>query len=318
MDLPVPLSLELAASWLGASFSSRTDANILGLNEIHMVRPGDLTFVDHPKYYKKVLQSPATFIIINQNINVPEGKALIFSDDPFRDYNLLVRRFRCFESCSAHISPSATIGEGTVIQPGAFVGNHVSIGRNCIIHANVSIYDHCIIGNEVIIHSNTVIGADAFYFKRRPGRTDKLESCGNVVIEDDVEIGAGCTIDRGVSGDTIIGQGTRLDNQVQIGHDTRIGRFCLLAAQVGVAGVCVVEDDVILWGQVGVQKDLRIGRGAIVLGQSGVARDLEAGKIYFGSPCKEASTHKRELVLMKELPLLVRSLRSQKAGYNEA
>jgi len=317
MKLPTSTELEVVAKWLKAEFAGDPEAKVHGLNEIHMVEKGDLTFVDHPKYYTKVLESAATFIIINKKITPPDGKALIYSDDPFRDYVYLVKRFRSFEPSPSLISPSAQIGTDTVVQPGVFIGNHVSIGKNCLIHANVSIYDHTVIGDNVIIHSGTVIGADAFYYKRRPDHFDKLESCGRVVIEDNVEIGACCTIDKGVSGDTLIGSGTKLDNHIQIGHDTVIGKNCLFAAQVGVAGVTVIEDDVILWGQVGVQKDLRIGKGVVVLGQSGVGKDLEPGKVYFGSPCKEATAHMRELAILKELPQLIASLRQRSEASSE-
>jgi UDP-3-O-[3-hydroxymyristoyl] glucosamine N-acyltransferase len=157
----------------------------------------------------------------------------------------------------------------------------------------------------VIIQANTVIGADAFYFKRRKERAvqyDKLESCGRVIIEDDVEIGAGCTIDKGVSGDTIVGQGTKLDNHVHIGHGAVIGKNCLFAAQVGIGGKAIIEDEVILWGQVGVSKDLVIGKGAVVYAQSGVADTIPGGKIYFGSPVQDAKEKMRELNWVKRIP----------------
>lgn len=286
------------------------DANALvqGINEIHMVTPGDITFVDHPKYYDKALQSAATFVIINKEVAAPAGKSLLFSDDPFRDYVAIVKKFRPFEPSSSAISNSASIGEGTVIQPNAFVGNHVTIGKNCVLHPGVSIYDHCVIGDDVIIHSNTVLGADAFYYKRRPEGYDKMVSCGRVVIGNRVEIGACCTIDKGVSGDTVIGDGTKLDNHIHIGHDTVIGKNCLFAAQVGVAGVVVIEDDVILWGQVGVQKDLVIGKGAVVLGQSGISKSIEGGVTYFGSPVREAREKMKELAMIKRLPELIKIL----------
>jgi UDP-3-O-[3-hydroxymyristoyl] glucosamine N-acyltransferase len=156
-----------------------------------------------------------------------------------------------------------------------------------------------------VIHAGTVIGADAFYFKRRPEGYDKMKSCGRVVIEDDVEIGACCTIDKGVSGDTVIGRGTKFDNQIHIGHDTVVGANCLMAAQTGVAGVATIEDDVILWGQVGVSKDLTIGKGAIVLAQSGVPKSLEGGKTYFGSPVGEAREKMKEMALIKRIPDLI-------------
>lgn len=293
-----------------ADFIGDPTSIVSGISEIHRVQKGDLTFVDHPKYYRKALESAASTIIINQKMVSHNGKALIFSDDPFRDFVTLVKHFRPFRQSQAMISPSASIGEGTVIQPGSFVGNHVSIGKNCLIHANVSIYDHSVIGDHVIIHSGAIIGADAFYFKRRPGHLDKLESCGGVVIEDHVEIGANTTIDKGVSGNTVIGAGSKLDNLIQIGHDTIVGKNCLFAAQVGVAGCVNIEDDVILWGQVGVQKDLCIGKGAVVLGQSGVSKSLRGNMTYFGSPVQPAREKMKELAFLKNLPKIIKRLSS--------
>ncbi|MFN3556483.1 MAG: UDP-3-O-(3-hydroxymyristoyl)glucosamine N-acyltransferase [Bacteroidales bacterium] len=308
MRLSPVQTLQQIAGMIDARFVGDPQFVVSGINEIHKVEPGDLTFVDHPKYYDKALASRATTILINKEVECPAGKALIFSDDPFRDYVYLTQQFRPFEASQSMISPTAKIGEGTVIQPGVFIGNHVTIGKNCIIHANVSIYDHSVIGDHVILHSGTVIGADAFYFKRRPEFWDKMESCGRAIIEDHVEIGACCTVDKGVSGDTIIRWGTKLDNHIQIGHDTVIGKNCLFASQVGVAGCVVVEDNVILWGQVGVQKDLTIGKGAVVLGQSGISKSIEGGKTYFGSPVQEAREKMRELALVKKLPEIFEKL----------
>ncbi len=310
MQLKPQKTLREVAGYIDAEYAGDPGMAISGINEIHRVEKGDVTFVDHPKYYKAALNSAATTIIINQKMASPNGKALIFSDDPFRDFVALIKRFSPFEPASAMISPTAKIGEGTVIQPGAFIGNHVTIGDHCLIHANVTINDHSVIGNRVIIHSGAVLGADAFYFKRRPEHYDKLESCGHVEIGDDVEIGANTTIDRGVSGITTIGAGTKLDNLIMVGHDTIIGKNCLFAAQVGVAGCVNIEDDVILWGQVGVQKDLTIGQGAVVLGQSGIAKSLEGNKTYFGSPVLEAKEKMKELALMKRLPAIVEKLSS--------
>ncbi|MDQ3050685.1 MAG: UDP-3-O-(3-hydroxymyristoyl)glucosamine N-acyltransferase [Bacteroidota bacterium] len=308
MKFDKAVSLQELASLTGARVIGNGELGVTGINEIHMVTTGDITFVDHPKYYDKALASAATFVIINKEVVAPDGKALLFSDDPFRDYVKIVTSFRPFQNSHNAISDSAQIGEGTIIQPNVFVGNHVRIGRNCVIHPGVSIYDYCEIGDDVIIHSNTVIGADAFYYKRRPEGYDKMVSCGRVVIHNKVEIGASCTIDKGVSGDTVIGEGTKFDNQIHIGHDTVIGKNCLFAAQVGVAGVVRVEDDVILWGQVGVQKDLVIGKGAVVLGQSGIAKSLQGGITYFGSPVREAREKMKELALIKRLPELIQLL----------
>ncbi|MFZ4400784.1 MAG: UDP-3-O-(3-hydroxymyristoyl)glucosamine N-acyltransferase [Bacteroidales bacterium] len=302
MKLPAPYKLKEIASIIKADFEGNPDFLITGINEIHMVEAGDLTFVDHPKYYKKALTSNATTIIINAKVECPENKALLFCDDPFEAYVSLVRKFRGFQPSASSISESAIIGEGTVIQPGAFVGNNVSIGTNCVIHANVSIYDHTVIGNNVIIHSNTVIGADAYYFQRKPQGYRKMESCGKVVISDNVEIGALCAIDKGVSGDTFIGKGTKFDNQVQIGHDTRIGANCLIGSQSAVAGVTVIEDDVIIWAKVSVNKDLHVGKGAVILATSGVDKNLAGDKVYFGIPADEARKKWKEIAYTKLLP----------------
>jgi len=166
MKLNKPENLQTIAAFLNSEFDGDPEFEIAGINEIHMVKPGDLTFVDHPKYYDKALGSAATTIIINKKVEKPEGKALIFSDDPFAAYMELVKKYRPFEPASKMISDTAEIGEGTIIQPGAFVGEHVQVGKNCIIHANVSIYSHSIIGNNVIIHSGSVIGGMDFIFRK--------------------------------------------------------------------------------------------------------------------------------------------------------
>ncbi|HSV76408.1 MAG TPA: UDP-3-O-(3-hydroxymyristoyl)glucosamine N-acyltransferase [Bacteroidales bacterium] len=302
MQLNPPLTLQQTAELLNAEFHGSPDFLISGINEIHMVEKGDVTFVDHPKYYEKALKSAASTVIINKKVTCPNGKALIYSDDPFRDFVALIKKFRPFEPATGMISKTAKIGAGTVIQPGVFVGNHVTIGENCILHPNVTIYDHTVIGSNVIIHAGSVIGSDGLYFKRRPTHFDKLECGGRVVIEDHVEIGSCCTIDRGSTGDTTIGWGSKLDNHIHIGHDTRIGKNCLFAAQVGIAGCVVIEDEVILWGQVGVQKDLTIKKGAVVLGQSGVSKTLEGGTTYFGSPAQVSREAMKQLAMIRKLP----------------
>ena len=301
MKLPSPVKLSWIASFTGTKLIGDSNFEATGINEIHMVETGDITFVDHPKYYDKALHSKASIVIIDKEVAAPTGKQLLLSTDPFRDYNKLVQHFRPFEPATKFVSESAKIGEGTVIQPGVFVGNHVVIGKNCIIHSNVSIYDYSVIGDNVVIHANTVIGADGLYFKRRADKLDKMFSCGRAVIENDVEIGALCTIDRGVSGDTVIGEGTKMDNHIHVGHDTVIGKRCLFAAQVGIAGVAHIEDEVILWGQVGVNKDLTIGKGAVVYAQSGVPSSLEGGKVYFGSPVQEARDYMKQIAYLKRM-----------------
>ncbi len=303
-----PKTLSEISALLGLEFIGDPNFTISGINEIHMVEIGDLTFVDHPKYYEKALDSAATTILINKELECPTGKALIISKDPFADYMKLVKKYRPFMPVSKMISDTATIGEGTQIQPGVFIGECVKIGSNCLIHPNVTIYDHTIIGDNVIIHSGTVIGADAFYFQKREKETLKFESCGRVIINDHVEIGALCTIDRGVSGDTIIGEYTKFDNHIQIGHDTYVGKRCMFASAVLVAGVTRIEDDVILWGQVVINKDIVIGKGAVVLAVSAVDKSLEGNKTYFGAPAEVASKKWREMAMLRKLPEMYKNL----------
>lgn len=309
MKFPKTYPLQEIAEIIGCEYIGNASFPVEGMNEIHVVTPGDIVFVDHPKYYDKALQSAATIVLINKQVECPEGKALLISDDPFRDFNKLSRHFRPFQSSNVSIAASAEIGEGTVIQPNTFVGNNVKIGRNCLIHSNVAIYDNTIIGDNVIIHAGTVLGGDAFYYKKRPEGFDQLLSGGRVVIEDNVGIGALCTIDKGVTGDTTIGEGTKLDNQVHVGHDTIIGKKCLIAAQTGIAGCVVIEDEVTLWGQVGTTSGITIGSKAVVLAQTGVSKSLKGEKVYFGTPVEESREKLKQMANVKRIPEILEKLK---------
>jgi len=294
-------TLKEIAEIINSQYVGKDNFPVSGMNEIHVVEPGDIVFVDHPKYYDKALNSAATVILINKDVTCPEGKALLISEDPFRDFNKLTEYFKPFKNSNKSIADSAKIGKNTIIQPNVFIGNEVVLGNNCVIHPNVTIYDGCIIGNNVTIHAGSVLGADAFYYKNRPQGFDKLKSCGNVVIEDHVDIGAGCTIDRGVTGSTTVKEGTKIDNHVQIAHDTVIGKKCLIASQVGIAGCTIIEDEVTIWGQVGIISGITIGKGAVILAQSGVSKSLEGGKTYFGYPADESRQKLKEMAMIKRL-----------------
>lgn len=305
MEFSSPVSADWLANFTGSQILGNKNAVATGINEIHRVKKGDIVFVDHPKYYDTCLQSAASFILINREVEVPTGKTLLITEEPFEAYLKLVRHFRPFESSSKMISDKAIIGDHTVVMPNVFLGNHVRIGNHCIIHPNVTIYDHTVIDDFVEIHSATVIGSDAFYFNSkqdREPRYKKMPSCGIVHIGDYVEIGSGCTIDRGVSDVTNIGAGTKIDNMVHIGHDVIVGKNCLLAAQVGIAGGTILEDGVTLWGQVGVNKTITIGENAIVMGQGGVTSSIEGNKTYWGTPIQEFFSKRKELVMLKRLP----------------
>jgi UDP-3-O-[3-hydroxymyristoyl] glucosamine N-acyltransferase len=308
MKLPRPHTLLELAAIVKCSYDGADDFPVTGINEIHQVEHGDIVFVDHPKYYAKALSSAASVVIINQQVKCPEGKALLFSEDPFSAFNALSHHFSPWSMPQTNRGEHVVIGANCVIHPTVVMGNNIHIGDGVIIHPGVVLYNDISIGNNSIIHANSVIGSEAFYYKSRPDGREKMLTVGSVVIEDDVEIGAACTIDRGVSGATHIGAGTKIDNQVHIGHDTHVGKRVLFAAQVGIAGCVHIEDGVILWGQVGVASDIHIGSGAVVLGQCGVTKDLEGGKTYFGTPAEEARAKYRELALIRKLPAAIEKL----------
>ena len=299
MTFNQPQTLKEIASIIGARFVGDEHFQVLGSNEIHMVRPGDIVFVNHPKYYDKALNSAATIILIDKEVECPEGKALLISDDPFRDFNTINTHFTNIYNFKETLNDTI-IGEGTFIHPSAVVGNNVIIGKKCHIFPNVVIGDRTVIGDNVIIQSGTVLGGDAFYYRKLNGNFDRMISVGNVVIEDNVEIGNLCTIDRGVTASTIIGEGSVLDNQIQIGHDTVIGKKVLIASQTGIAGCCIIEDGVTIWGQVGMASGVTVGEGTVLLGQTGVNKSLKKG-IYFGPLAEEFKDYLRKEVVIKNI-----------------
>ncbi len=305
MRFPQPLTVREVARLVGArSVVGDGDVLVTGLNEIHRVQPGELTFVDHPKYYGLAMRSPASCLLISEKIPYsPNGKALIVVDSPFRAFNQLASYFQPRSLPEGvYIHPTAEIHPTAHISPGVYIGHYVRIGAGTVIFPNVTILDRVVIGRHCRIGPGTVIGYDAFYYKRwENDRLEPMYSCGTVVIEDFVQIGANCTIDRGVTDETRIGSGTKIDNLVHVGHDVRIGKDCIIAAQVGIAGGTVIEDGVTLWGQVGISKALRIGEKAVVHAQSGVTKDLAGHRSYTGSPAIESVKHHRQVALLRFL-----------------
>ena len=318
MKFDKAIPVKALAKQIGATDIIGDDTlNALGINEIHHVKKGDITFSDVQKYFDKALKSNATIIILNEKVeSIPEGKAVLVHPQPFEAYDSIVRTQRPFmplseatRAGSINVADSAVVHESVVLEPNVVIGNHVRIGVGSYIQANAVIHDFTIIGKNVQIGAGALIGTDAFYFKRNADikegestvRYKKWRSGGRVVIEDGVDIGAGCTINKGVSSDTIIGAGTKLDAQVHIGHDVKIGKNCLLAAQVGIGGNSIIEDEVVLYGQVGVAQNVRIGKNALVSAKSGVSKDLEGGKAYFGIPAQEAKDAYKELALLRQL-----------------
>ncbi|MCC6724814.1 MAG: UDP-3-O-(3-hydroxymyristoyl)glucosamine N-acyltransferase [Saprospiraceae bacterium] len=307
MKLPHPIPILDIARKTGATILGDSTLLATGINEIHKVQPGDITFVDNRKYFRKALESAASFVFLNETVDCPEGKVLLLCNNPFEAYDSIVREHRPFRPLSASISESASIHPSSIIEPGVVIGHHVVIGHNCYVQANAYIGDYTQIGHHVNIQAGAIIGTDAFYFQKNADGFKKWRSGGRVILEDHVEIGAGCTINKGVSGDTVIGEGTKLDCQVHVGHGAVIGKRCLLAGQVGVGGKAILEDGVVLYGQVGVAARVRIGAGAVVSAKSGVSKDLEGGKAYFGIPAEEIRVRQRELAALRQLPELIRT-----------
>lgn len=301
MTFDQPIPIRAIAAKINAEIIGDAEALASGINEIHQVRPGDITFVDVKKYFEKSLSSAATFVILNERVEAPAGKTLLLCNDPFTAYNSIVLEHRPYQALQQSISPLAEIHPSAIIEPHVVIGPYVKIGARSHIMANVTIAEHTLIGEEVIVQSGAIIGTEAFYFKRTAEGFFKWRSGGRVILEDRVDVGAGCTINKGVSGDTLIGAGTKLDSQVHIGHDVVVGKRCLFAAQVGIGGNCVVGDDVILYGQVGIAQNLKIGNKVVVLAKSGVSKDLEEGKTYFGYPAQEARTAYKELATLRRM-----------------
>ena len=301
MRLPHPVPVTEIAEWINARVIGDHSLHATGINEIHKVQAGDITFSDLQKYFRKALDSAATIIILNEETECPPGKAILVCEKPFPAYDSIVKRYRPFEPAKQMIDPSAVIHQTAIIEPNVFIGAEVRIGSGSYIQSGAIIRSRCLIGERVEIQSGAIIGTDAFYFKKYPGKYQKWTCGGRVIIEDDAQIGAGCTINKGVSGDTIIGAGTKMDCLVQIGHGAVVGKNCLIAAQVGIAGKTIVGDNCVLYGQVGVAQNLKIGDGVTIYAQSGIMEDLETGKTYFGSPAEEARNKFRELAIIRRL-----------------
>ena len=300
MTFKSPQSLKTIAELINAKFIGDENFQVFGTNEIHRVKAGEIVFVNHPKDYDKALNSDATIILIDKEVDCPEGKALLVSDDPFRDFNKINEHYQgiqTFETTNQNLK----IGENCKIHPSVIIGNDVTIGNNCMIFPNVVIGDRTVIGNNCIIQSGTVLGGDAFYYNKNAEGYRKMLSVGNVILEDHVEIGVNCSIDRGVTDSTIIKKGSKLDNLIQIGHDTVLGERTLVASGAMIAGCCIIEDDVQIWGQVGMASGKRVGKGAVLLGKTGVNRDLEGGKTYFGSLAEEFREYLKKEVKLKNL-----------------
>lgn len=291
------ISLKDLCAQFDAKYAGDGNLILKGINEIHVVEKGDIIFVDNHKYFEKAFQSAASAIIIHEEVEHKNGKSLIVHPNPFELFNEIASYYYD-ESLQNYLN---NIHLTAQIDKNVHIGKNVEIGKNSIISSGVYIGNNVKIGENVIIGPNTILGYNAFYYKTTDGRHQKMVTCGSISVEDDVDIGALCSVDAGVTGTTSIGKGTKIDNQVQIGHDTKIGSNCLFAAGVGIAGCVIIEDNVTLWGQVGVASGVLIESFSTVLAQSGVSKSLKGNKTYFGSPCIEAREKFKEMATLRLL-----------------
>ena len=312
---------------VGGALTGDPEQLVTGLAGIREAVPGDVSFVASPKYQPAVKTTRASVLIVAPDMDVTFGGALIRVDNPSEAFVRLAAQvaprpvsFRRGAHPTAIIAPTARLGKEVSIQPhaviedgaiigdrtiigaGSYIGHESRLGADCLLYACVSLRERTIIGDRVILHCGVVLGADGFGFETVGGKHRKIPQVGHVEIGDDVEIGANTTIDRGRFGRTRVGQGTKIDNLVQIGHNCAIGDHCLICALVGIAGSTIIGNQVTIAGQVGVAGHLTIGDKSIVMAQAGVTKDVPAGAMMLGAPAMPHKEFKRVNAAIQRLP----------------
>jgi UDP-3-O-[3-hydroxymyristoyl] glucosamine N-acyltransferase len=323
-----PFTLETLAEISGARIGGEVNpgATFTDVASLDVASPTDIAFLDNRRYADDFAKSAAGACLVHPDLaaKAPLSMALLLTEEPYHAYARVARSFYPMAPIAATVAPSAVVSETAVlgagcrIEPGAVVGEHTEVGHGCHIGANAVLGDgvvlgddceiganvsltYCIVGRGVVIHAGVRIGQDGFGFALGPKGHIKVPQLGRVIIEDDVEIGANTTIDRGTGPDTIIGAGSKIDNLVQIAHNVQLGRGCVIVSQVGISGSTKVDDYVMMGGQAGLTGHLTIGAGARIGAQSGVMRDVEAGATVIGSPAAPATEHWRQVATLANL-----------------
>lgn len=306
------MKLSELASQIGAELVG-ADGEVHSAATLEDAEPGQIAFLANPRYAKHLETTRASAVILSPRVKFESDRlSLIKARDPYYSFQQAVVALHGFRQHPhegihprAHVEASATVGEGSVIYPGAYVGANAKLGRNCIVYANATIYDGCVLGERVIIHSGAAIGADGYGYATHDGVHHKIPQVGNVILEDDVEIGANSVIARAALGSTIIGKGTKIDALVMIGHNVKVGEHGLLVAQVGIAGSATLGHHVTLAGQVGVAGHVKLGDKVTVGAQAGVVGDLQSQAIVMGSPAMPVSRGRRVYTIFTQLPELL-------------
>ena len=335
------MTIEELAQACGASAEGKnTPQQIFSANDIVSAKTGQVTQLTQARYRANLQTTQASACFISKDFeveNVPDSLVLLRCADPEMAFVKAVTLLHPNAIYNAQISPQAVIsenakiaenchigafvvicdgvniGENSEVLAGVYLGKNVKIGKNCRIYPYAVIYDGCEIGDNVIIHSGAIIGADGFGYKFRNGQHIKVPQIGNVVIGDNVEIGANTCVDRGALGSTEIGNGSKIDNLVQIGHNNKIGQHVIVCGQTGISGSCTIEDYAILAGSAGIADHVKIGQGAVVMARAGVAGDIAAKTQVFGSPAKEKRIAYREQVAISQLPDLLKTIKQLQA-----
>jgi len=301
-------TLRQISELIGGRLVGNENALIIDVAEIQHAKEGEITFLHNPKYFRYLESTQAEAVIVPEDFK-GEYKNLIYVKNPNYAFSVLIRKFRPEPPLpEPEVHKTAVVSEKAEISSSAYVGPYVMVEEGAFIGDNVVVYGHTFIGKRVKIGEKTV-GSDGFGFTQLDGKTVKIPQAGGVIIEDDVEIGANCSIDRATVGNTVIGEGTKLDNLIQVGHNVKIGKYCFFAAQTGIAGSTVIEDCVMCGGQVGIAGHLHIGENAKIAAQSGVSKDIPPGAKVFGYPARDAMKANRELAHLSALPELFKKVR---------
>lgn len=327
-------TLKELADLVGGVCQGPENLRIAGLAAIHDAGPDEISFVARPQYAKLMAASRAGAFIVSPDLAAVLARPLIITANPYLAYAKIAAVFapsprrwpgiseqavigrHCTIGADVSIAPFVWLGDEVVLEdrvtlePGVVLGHGVKIGADTTVHANVTVHDRCVLGARVIVHSGTVIGADGFGFAPDGARFQKIPQLGSVIIEDDVEIGANCTIDRGALGETHIGKGVKIDNLVMIAHNVQVGENSIIVAQVGISGSTRIGRNVMLAGQVGIVGHIDIGDGVRIGAQSGVPNSVPAGSVVSGSPALPQREFLRVSAVQKKLPELYERLKS--------
>ncbi|NLH16805.1 MAG: UDP-3-O-(3-hydroxymyristoyl)glucosamine N-acyltransferase [Phycisphaerae bacterium] len=320
------------ASHVGGRIHGNADLIIVSAGTLDKAGPSDITFFSNRKYESQLKTTTAGAVILAAQADTPASQLIV--EDPYYAFMQIVvllhghrEHKKIGVSPSASIAPSAVlgadchihpfvtlsdgvrVGDRCIFYPGVFIGPGVQIGDDCIFYANAVVYDDCRIGNRVILQANATVGEDGFGFSTHKGIHHKIPQVGRVVLEDDVEIGAGCGIERGTLDDTVIAKGTKVGDMVTIGHGTKVGPHCLLVPQVGVAGSVTLGHHCVLGGQVGVVGHIKIGNLVNIGAQAGVIGNVPDGSIIVGSPAIDANKARRAYALIADLPEMRKTIR---------